>query len=110
MKKFKIKTLNCKRIFRYILISLILCNMSAIMIRFINIFLGINTPSLDYYFLIANSFVIPLAIFIVLANKERIIKKPVKRKVANNKQKAHKKSTSRVSTSSSQKEYRRKVS
>lgn len=105
MRKFR--KISLKKALKYFLISLIVCNGSAIIMRCINIFLGINTPGLWYYIVPANMVSIAMMILMLVANKDKIFKKPIKKKVPR-KNKTHRK---RKSTDNKPKrEFERKVS
>ena len=111
MKKLVLKLKQMKRkakkIFKYMAMSLIICYGSAVVLRLINAFLGINTPDFWWYALPATIAAGFLSLFMVFANIDKIRRTPVKKKVVS-KQKVRRKSTPAVSTP--EREYRRKVS
>lgn len=100
-----------KRILRYCIISFTVCIGSAVVLRLINAFLGINTPSIGWYIIPASLVGLVLTMFMTVLNYQKVFKKPTKKKSvtkANTKQKVRKKSSPAVSTP--EREYRRKVS
>ena len=107
MKKSGYIRRGFKKMFKYTAMAFILSYGSAIIVRLINAFLDINTPDFWWYLVPATLVGMGLSFFMILANSDKIFRKPVKKKAVS-KQNVRKKSTPAVSTP--EREYRRKVS
>lgn len=105
--KIKMIKRSCKKILKYTAMSFIICYFSAVVLRVINSFLGTNTPGFWWYFLPASLVAGVLSVLMVLANVDKVFRKPTKKKAVA-KQKVRRKSAPAVSTP--EREYRRKVS
>lgn len=98
---------SSKKILKYIAMSFIICYASAVVLRVMNAFLGANTPDFWWYFVPATLVALALSGLMVLANFDKVFRKPTKKKAVA-KQKVRRKSAPAVSTP--EREYRRKVS
>ena len=98
---------SSKKILKYTAMSFIICYASAIVLRVMNAFLGANTPDFWWYFVPATFVAFGLSVLMVLANFDKVFRKPTKKKAVA-KQKVRRKSAPAVSTP--EREYRRKVS
>ncbi len=98
---------SSKKILKYTAMSFIICYASAVVLRVINAFLGANTPDFWWYFVPATLVALALSGLMVLANFDKVFRKPTKKKAVA-KQKVRRKSAPAVSTP--EREYRRKVS
>ena len=98
---------SSKKILKYTAMSFIICYASAVVLRVMNAFLGANTPDFWWYFVPATLVALALSGLMVLANFDKVFRKPTKKKAVA-KQKVHRKSAPAVSTP--EREYRRKVS
>ena len=103
----KIIKRSLKKILKYTAMSFIICYASAIVLRVINAFLGANTPDFWWYFIPASLVALGLSALMVLANADKVFRKPTKKKAVA-KQKVRRKIAPAVSTP--EREYRRKVS
>lgn len=59
--------------------SFIICYASAIVLRVINAFLGANTPDFWWYFIPASLVALGLSALMVLANADKVFRKPTKK-------------------------------
>lgn len=98
---------SSKKILKYTAMSFIICYASAVVLRVMNAFLGANTPDFWWYFVPATLVALALSGLMVLANFDKVFRKPTKKKAVA-KQKVRRKSAPAVSTP--EREYRRKVS
>lgn len=98
---------SSKKILKYTVMSFIICYASAVVLRVMNAFLGANTPDFWWYFVPATLVALALSGLMVLANFDKVFRKPTKKKAVA-KQKVRRKSAPAVSTP--EREYRRKVS
>lgn len=98
---------SSKKILKYTAMSFIICYASAVVLRVMNVFLGANTPDFWWYFVPATLVALALSGLMVLANFDKVFRKPTKKKAVA-KQKVRRKSAPAVSTP--EREYRRKVS
>lgn len=98
---------SSKKILKYTAMSFIICYASAVVLRVMNAFLGANTPDFWWYFVPATLVALALSGLMVLANFDKVFRKPTKKKAVA-KRKVRRKSAPAVSTP--EREYRRKVS
>ena len=98
---------SSKKILKYTAMSFIICYASAVVLRVMNALLGANTPDFWWYFVPATLVALALSGLMVLANFDKVFRKPTKKKAVA-KQKVRRKSAPAVSTP--EREYRRKVS
>lgn len=98
---------SSKKILKYTAMSFIISYASAVVLRVMNAFLGANTPDFWWYFVPATLVALALSGLMVLANFDKVFRKPTKKKAVA-KQKVRRKSAPAVSTP--EREYRRKVS